>query len=210
MYALRELVGDVRADYERYRALFRPMPPSRRPGRIRVLLSSPGLIVVAVYRIRFWLNARCGCSHRRLIRTVVRAVDGRVDALCVLLWKVQFSRWPRIGPGFYLSNKGGVIIGADRLGAGCVVHHNVTIGMHNLADGMLDLGDGVWIGPNAVVYGDGRIGSGVVVQASTVLGKSVPDRCVIKGNPGRIVQRDVDSAPYHASSDPDVGEARTS
>ena len=80
------------------------------------------------------------------------------------------------------------------------IGNGVFIGSHSYIQGRFDgtcvIGDHVWIGPNTVIYGDITIGSGVVIEGSTVLGKSIPDKCVVKGNPGRIVKRGVDNASY--------------
>ena len=46
------------------------------------------------------------------------------------------------------------------------------------------------IGPysQAIVVGDIKIGNNVTIGAGTVLTKSVPDNCVVCGNPARIVK----------------------
>ena len=92
-----------------------------------------------------------------------------------------------IGPGFCLAGKGGIIIGAKKIGKECIVFENVTMGMDRLRD-LPELGDFVKIGPNSVIYGGIKIGNGVIIKASTVLTKSVPDYSIVKGNPGRLVK----------------------
>jgi serine O-acetyltransferase len=104
-------------------------------------------------------------------------------SVCVA--KIWIGEWPRIGPGLYLSSQGGIIIGPRRIGANCTINHNVTIGVGRQR-GCPEIGDNVWIGPDTVVFGAGKIGDDVVLKASTVVGRSVPSGCVVEGNPAQI------------------------
>ena len=46
------------------------------------------------------------------------------------------------------------------------------------------------INVNSCVFGKIKIGNNVVIGAGTVLKKSVPDNCVVIGNPARIIKKD--------------------
>ena len=48
-------------------------------------------------------------------------------------------------------------MGADRPGAGCVIHHHVTIGMDRKGNHP-EIDDHVWIGPDTIIYAQ-KIGS---------------------------------------------------
>lgn len=101
-----------------------------------------------------------------------------------------------IGRGFFVMHRNGVFIGPAVIGENCVVHHNVTIGQ-KVADGdrsVPRLGSNVWIGPGVILSGGITIGDGVTISAGTVLSKSVPDRCLVAGNPGRVIANDYDNA----------------
>ena len=102
--------------------------------------------------------------------------------------KTRISPWPAIGPGLYLSNRGGIRLGAEKIGAECTILHSVTIGRDREGN-IPTIGDRVWIGNDTVVYGKIEIGKGVTICGETVLGKSVPDKTVVKGKPGRIHKR---------------------
>lgn len=52
------------------------------------------------------------------------------------------------------------------------------------------IGENVWICTNAVVFGPITIGDNVTIGAGSIVNKSVPDNCVVVGNPARIVKRD--------------------
>ena len=53
------------------------------------------------------------------------------------------------------------------------------------------IGRNCFIGVRATVLPGVRIGDEVIVGASTVVTKDVPSNCVVVGNPGRIVKRDI-------------------
>jgi len=201
MYSFLQMRDDLRADVQRYVGLFWPAPAGRSPNLLRVLLTFPGLAVLAAYRTTFWLHGRYDWKVNRFAQYLLNYLNQATAFWCVIFMKTQFSWWPAIGPGLYLSNRGGIIIGARRIGANCVIHHNVTVGIDRDRQ-RPEIGSRVWIGPDTVIYGNVKIGDGVVVRGSTVLGKSIPDRCLVEGNPGRIVKRNVDNSAYLLSDDP--------
>lgn len=41
------------------------------------------------------------------------------------------------------------------------------------------------------------VGDGCVVAANSVVTKSVPDNCIVAGNPARIVKTDIDKLPRY-------------
>ena len=49
-------------------------------------------------------------------------------------------------------------------------------------------GDNVTIMPNSVVTGGITIGNNVTIGAGSVVLKSVPDNCLVVGNPARIIK----------------------
>lgn len=108
----------------------------------------------------------------------------------------DISHHARIGPGLLLMHRHGVIIGPAEIGKNCVIHQNVTIGQRVAGgdQGVPTIGDNVWIGPGAVITGTITIGEGSTISAGTVLSKSVPERCLVVGNPGRVVTRDYDNS----------------
>lgn len=51
------------------------------------------------------------------------------------------------------------------------------------------IGDNVKICTGAIVCGDITIGNNVIIGAGSVVFKSIPDNCVVVGNPARIIKR---------------------
>jgi len=101
-----------------------------------------------------------------------------------------------IGPGFYIGHLGTIYIGKTRIGENVSVTHNLTIGT-GLSGGVPSLptvGNNVWIGSGCILYGNIHIGDGATVNCGTVLSRSVPDGCLVGGNPGRVLLRRHDNS----------------
>jgi serine O-acetyltransferase len=123
--------------------------------------------------------------------------------LMIVIAKVDIRSDTMIGSGVYLSNGGNVVIGAVRIGSGCVIQRDVTIGMNNVSPGRErpTIGDNVWVGANSVVFGGISIGNGATLQEGTVLSRSVPPNCLVKGNPARIMMRGINNDKLLAQPD---------
>jgi acetyltransferase-like isoleucine patch superfamily enzyme len=50
------------------------------------------------------------------------------------------------------------------------------------------IGEGTWIGTNAVIIGDLEIGNQCVIAANSLVNQSIPDSCVVAGNPAKIIK----------------------
>ena len=108
----------------------------------------------------------------------------------------DISHEARIGAGMMVMHRHGVMIGPSVIGRNCVVYQNVTIGQRVAGGdhGVPRIGDDVWIGLGAVISGAITIGDGVTIAAGTVLSRDVPARCLVAGNPGRVIARDYDNS----------------
>lgn len=84
----------------------------------------------------------------------------------------------------------GIVIGKYvKLGYGCTIYQNVTIGAKTELDSKKKLypriGNNVVIGANAIIIGDIIIGNNVFIGASTLVNKNIPDNSVVYGSPIR-------------------------
>ena len=81
------------------------------------------------------------------------------------------------------------------LGKNCTLRHCTTIGNKVNTDGTASacqvIGDNVDIGSNSCIIGPVTIGNNVKIGAGTVVVKSIPDNCVVVGNPGKIIKQEL-------------------
>ena len=110
----------------------------------------------------------------------------------------------QIQGGVYCRHSFATILSGQSIGKNFSHRHCLTLG--NKADSItigpdgsirknLDnndspiIGDNVTVGANVVIIGGIKIGNNVVIGAGAVVTKSIPDDCVVVGNPARIIKR---------------------
>ncbi|CAH8286136.1 serine O-acetyltransferase [Mariniflexile fucanivorans] len=92
--------------------------------------------------------------------------------------------------------KGGILTGhpyctilnADSIGENFYVNHLVTIGEIN--GKRPTIGNNVNIYTGAIIIGGITIGNHCSIGAGAVVTKSIPDNCVVVGNPAKIIKKD--------------------
>lgn len=112
------------------------------------------------------------------------------------------ARSSTVGAGTYI-NAGCIIAGAVAVGDHVIINRASSIGHHSrLSDwcsigpgvtvaGLVTIGRGAVLGTGAVVLPDLTIGANAVVGAGAVVTRSVPDHCLVAGQPARLVQRNI-------------------
>ncbi|HET9599334.1 MAG TPA: hypothetical protein VFP65_27420 [Anaeromyxobacteraceae bacterium] len=167
----------------------------RVPGlreKLRIVLDTPGLHAVLLYRLGAWVRHSVRFPLVRLPLALVLAVLRKV---CSILYGIEIDGAAEIGPGLYIAHRGGVFIGPARIGSDCNIAHNVTIGMRSDGtSGVPTLGDRVWIGTGSVLFGPISVGDGSTIGPLTVVSRNVPPRAMAMGNPMRVVQTDYDNS----------------
>ena len=53
--------------------------------------------------------------------------------------------------------------------------------------GRISVGDNVFVGANTTILPNVSIGNNVVIGANSLVTKSIPDNCVVAGNPARVL-----------------------
>lgn len=94
-----------------------------------------------------------------------------------------------IGEGLIIHHGHSMRLGAQRVGKNVQLWHNVTVGKSHPGGALPIIGDNVCIFTGSVVLGNITIGNDVTIGACTIVLKSVPDGCVVVGNPARIIKR---------------------
>ena len=113
--------------------------------------------------------------------------------------QIQIPARTQIGEGFYIGHLGRVIIHPDaKLGKNINIGTGVTIGMENRGKrkGTPEISDNCWSGTNAVIVGNIKIGSDVLIAPLTYVNFDVPDHSVVIGNPGKIIPKENATEDY--------------
>ena len=99
-----------------------------------------------------------------------------------------------LGPGFRLYHLGSLVRVKQncRIGKNCSMLPGVVIGNKNQENNntWVIIGDNCYIGVDAKIFGEVRIGNNVVIGANSVVTKDIPDNCVASGIPAKIIKRD--------------------
>jgi serine O-acetyltransferase len=164
-----------------------------------VWLTSTGLFLLAMHRAANAFQKLRAAQKNPIKRAALRVLLTTTRPLVLFRGKSDISGATLIAPGVYLSDRGQLVIGARSIGTGTIIHHAVTIGMSTMNHGTPQIGANVWIGPDCVVYGNIEIGDGATLLPGTVLSKSIPPRCVVKGNPGRVMEMGFDNSSLRST-----------
>lgn len=106
---------------------------------------------------------------------------------------IQIPTKAQIGKGFYVGHFGTIIINPDAIiGENVNVATGVTIGKTNRGNskGVPKIGNSVWIGTNAVIVGNIKIGDDVLIAPNAYVNVDVPDHSIVIGNPAVIHPRE--------------------
>lgn len=109
--------------------------------------------------------------------------------------KIKIGDHVLISPGVSISSAQSIVIGDN-----CMIAADVYIsdsdwhGLYNRTrpfrcSAGIELKENVWIGSRAIVNKGVCIGQNSVVAAGSVVVESVPDHCVVGGNPAKIIKR---------------------
>lgn len=99
---------------------------------------------------------------------------------------VELTSDTQIGPGLYLGHAFGITINPQTvIGSNCNIHKGVTLGQENRGSrkGAPVIGDEVWIGINATIVGNIKIGNDVLIAPNSFVNCDVPDHAIVYGNP---------------------------
>lgn len=110
--------------------------------------------------------------------------------------RVRFGRRIMINFDCIFQSAGGIEIGDDVLiGSGVKIYTpNHPIDPEERTTGKViynpvKIGNKAWIGGRAIILPGVEIGEGATIGAGSVVTRSVPPRCVVVGNPARIIKR---------------------
>lgn len=110
-----------------------------------------------------------------------------------------------------------VAVNGIEVGSGCTVGHGTTLAdtVHDYKAAptehfhatelklgrVLRLGDGAMVGNGCVVAGGITIGEGAIIAPNTFVNRDVPARCLVGGNPARVLRRQRDDGTWESVDD---------
>ena len=112
---------------------------------------------------------------------------------------VEIPYSTQIEEGLYLGHTCMVHVNEGvKIGRNVNLHKGVTIGQENRGKrkGVPTIGNNVWIGVNAVVVGNVKIGDDVLIAPNSFVNCDVPSHSVVVGNPCVIKHKDFATADY--------------
>ena len=152
------------------------------------MLRPPELRYIALFR----RASTCKFRPLKLLYTVM---------LKLLSYKtlIQIPARTEIGEGFYIGHSGRVIINPEaKLGKNMNVSTGVVIGSENRGErkGAPTFAGKCWIGANAVIVGNVRIGEDVLIAPLTFVNFDVPPHSLVVGNPAKIIHKENATEEY--------------
>jgi serine O-acetyltransferase len=177
-FLFTELRAAIASDLYRYRGR------ANRSDLISAFIYEPG------FRYMFYLR-KAAYYRRRRIWFLIPLIYNRV-MLKHYRHCYGFQLYPstRVGRGLYLGHFGTIIVNSNAvLGDNVNLAPGVVIGQANRGKrkGIPTIGNRVWIGANAVLVGDIRVGDDALIGPGAYVNFDVPERAVVIGNPGSIV-----------------------
>jgi len=97
------------------------------------------------------------------------------------------------------------------VGAWSYIAFEAAILAHDMTRGLYlhtRIGRNCFIGARSVILPGIEIGDGSVVGTGSVVTRNVPPRCVVAGNPARIIRRDIEVGPYGRFSNAEATKAK--
>jgi len=103
------------------------------------------------------------------------------------------SRFPGLGPGCYLDGRNGISFGKNiwmgpKVNIISMNHDNLDFSKY-IEGVSIELGDDCWIGAQATILPEVKLGNNTIVAAGAVVTKSFPEgHQIIGGNPARVIK----------------------
>ena len=154
-----------------------------------------GLQALFVYRFGHWLARLRQHLPGWLLAACLYPVYWLLVAFVRLAYGIRLEQSADIGPGFYVGHFGGIRVAHCQIGSRCAIQQHVNLGPETRGPGPT-IGSGVWIGAHTTISSSVHIGDGATIAAGAIVNQDIPARCLVVGNPGRIIQRDYDNSAF--------------
>lgn len=138
---------------------------------------------------------KCQCTENKLIKIYYKLKLRKISQKTL----IQIYPETKIGDGFYIGHFGRIIINPNAiLGNNINIATGVVIGQENRGKrkGLPIIGNECWIGSNAVIVGNVRIGNDVLIAPLSYVNFDVPDHSIVIGNPAKIISKEEATKEY--------------
>lgn len=105
----------------------------------------------------------------------------------------------KVGKGFYINHFNGITINSKAIiGNNVNITKGITIGKTNRGSrkGVPTIGNSVWIGANATIVGNIKVGDNVLIAPNSYVNFDVPNNSIVIGNPAIIKPSDKATEGY--------------
>lgn len=112
---------------------------------------------------------------------------------------LEISTAADIGEGLYLGHPYNITVGSGaKIGNNVNLHKGCTIGRENRGPrmGIPQIGDRVFVGINATIVGNIKIGDDVMIAPNSYINFDVPSHSIVVGNPGIIYPKEDATKDY--------------
>ncbi len=186
-------IKNFKYDLEKYYLIEYGRTNPRSSKVFRLWVTNFGLHCVACYRLGQFADRMYKLN--KLLGLIPKLMYAVLNYLIQMVHHVNIEAI-EIGPGFYIGHVGTIYVGPTKLGSNVSLSHNTTIGIGHAANavGIPVLGNNIWIGTGAIISGGITIGDNATITSGCVLSRSIPERSLAAGNPGRVVLSDYNNA----------------
>lgn len=174
----------------------RSRQPLTRGRAIRLLWRNFGLHALLAYRLGKWLENAGSSPAAWLSRFLLRPLSYLLHLYVRVAYDIDLHMSAEIGEGLYIGHFGGIRLRHCRLGSHCAIQQQVVLEPEPGGTCGPEIGCHVWIGSHTRIFGPIRVGDGATIGAGAVVLQDIPPRCLVLGNPARVIYRDYDNSDF--------------
>lgn len=187
----------LNADFDRYYSHMEENENLSLLSKIRIVVSSWGLHIIAIYRFGKWVDSALRGALFLPLKYCLLGVYFCSDFVFSRLYGVHIDRYATISKGFYIGHFGRIFIGRCIIGNNCSIHQQVCIGAKcpSGRSSNIRIGNNVWIGAHTVINKGVTIEDNVTIAAGSVVRSDslIKQSCLVMGNPARVIKKNYDN-----------------